>query len=249
MDAELEYVEKLVSLRKYTKMDWLFQEFQSIYKSRPYNSFLEEKDSCTNVANILSTLEALHINTEKFWYMASFIEVASGIIHTLEYTNYTNDMLKVYEMINAIEAYQQKTKLVLEINKRGVANIVINSPESLIEIAQWFLGAVTDYGSKNLFKIYSEDRKKTFRIWIFAKMFNLFFIIFLGSKDKRLSAKSLSGQIDLSRNLLIARLAYYFGLSENESYLKDKDCLNGIYKQYKAYNDIKVIYGLEENGI
>ena len=78
------------------------------------------------------------------------------------------------------------------------------------------------------------------RIWLFAEMFRCFFDCYPQFKNRRKSGDAVTK----STLMLISKLVYFVGLSDNEDYNNDAENLKAILKHYRNYqlNTLNNIY-------
>lgn len=256
-DSLLEYVQKVANEFSpslvHSELGELFisnddsqAPFQFIrrYNARRLNTYFKYQDymRTNNLNDIQNIIQALGIDSEKFWYLLLFVSdfVVGSTLNTLKVQNAPKDDLKNFsEFIKQNKAgfcqakgitFKNPISLILQIKGK---RLVIENPNTLYYIANLCEKAIEEIQQGGLLNIgdmttdYSTSTSE--QIALFAKML-LFFFKSYPQFDNRRSKNNGKSK---SKLLLISRLAYFTRLTRNESYLEDDDNIKKIIKQYK----------------
>lgn len=205
-----------------------------------YDSYIANQD-------IQSTLQGLGIDTDKFWFLLRFI---------FDYTcGSCLEGMRLHE--NGIEQIKKFAKAIVdnhaEMNQFGVTfknpisisvkvegkhQVVVDNSNAIAHIAASIINTLNDAEEHPWMQTQGVDfsnvteEKQSVQIWLFAKMFQVFFNL-IPYKDQFKGRQKKGSTISLSKTLLISRLIYFTRISKNKSFLDDEDTLKGYIKQYK----------------
>ena len=217
--------------------------FKHRYNNRKISNYFKYEDYIKN-DEIQSTLSALEIDSEKFWYLLLLLyDFSCGACFEGVYFAETPKE-KLTKLIDAVNGniknvnktgevtFDKATKLTLSI--KGKHNIIIDNPYAIVYLMNL---CGNDLISNNNFHLRTttfsvgKEESNSVHIWFFSSLFMEFFKMNPQIKSRRKKGSDVS----LSKMLLISRLVYFTKLSVNDSFRDDEQTLKGFIKQYKDY--------------
>lgn len=224
-----------------------------------YDDYIENKD-------IQGTLQALNVDTEKFWYLLLFISdyIVGCCLEGHKPGDTPREMIK--NLIKAIDDntnYDKSTKfhftnkLTLTLNIEGKCSpLVIQNPNALAYLS-YLCSLEPEEAKKHNMSLdcgtvpkNTDAESDTVMILLFTRMLRYFLIDVLPKSETKLTTNTT---VSLNKMLLISRLVYFTKLSTNSKFTgydtkKDKPCLNYLKDYIKDYKDYEIkrvndIYG------
>ena len=226
---------------------------RQLYGRLSYEEYMRR--SITNEETIQDIIHALGIDSEKFWYLLLFaydyvvgctqntVALKHSPIEELgEFIAYVESNEQTCDTFNGV---RHGKPMALTLGKEGQHKLVITNPVTISLIASICKEALPSLPVNSLLnsaKIDEENVSKSMsvRIWLFAEMFRCFFDRYPQFKNRRKSGDTVTK----STLMLISKLVYFVGLSDNEDYNTDSENLKAILKQYRNYrlNTLNRIY-------
>lgn len=233
------------------------QIFIRRYNTGKLNVFFDYKNYMKNdnIASIQAIIQALGIDSEKFWYLLLFISdyVSSRTLDTWKYENTLKQEIEEFiEMIKQNESdfnnatgFSYITPMTLNLQVKG-KRLIIENPNTISFIAAICNEALTKAPRYSLldqaeFKEDNYNSSDSVQIGLFTQMLLYFFEVYSQFDNQR----GKSGDTPKSKLLFISKLVYFTKLTRNEAYNEDDDNIKKIIKQYKDkdINTISPIYG------
>lgn len=226
---------------------------RQLYGQFSYEEYM--KRSTTNEETIQDIIHALGIDSEKFWYLLLFAyDYVVGCTRNAAALK-LSPIEEMGEFIAYVEANEQtcnplngvrhRKPMALTLGKEGQHKLVITNPVTISLIAAICKEALPSLPVNSLLdsaKIDGENVSKSMsiRIWLFAELFRYFFECYPRFKNRRRSGDAVTK----STLMLISKLVYFVGLSDNEDYNNDAENLKAILKHYRNYqlNTLNNIY-------
>lgn len=220
--------------------------FMRRYNMRKLNVFYHYDDyikkSITVVDNIQAIIEALGIDSEKFWYLLLFISdfVSGRTFNTWRINDSPREEItKFIEMIKSNESdfnnatgFSHKSPMTLSLQMKGKRLIIedANTISLMAAFCDEVLAEVPQIGllNQSKFKPGSYNAPTSVQIWLFTQMLLYFFEIYPQFDNQR-----KEGDTPKSKLLFISKLVYFTKLTRNESYNNNTDNIKHIIKQYQ----------------
>ncbi|MBD5322077.1 MAG: hypothetical protein HDS01_04805 [Bacteroides sp.] len=204
--------------------------------------------------NIIDIIEGLGIDAERFWYLILFISdyVTGSTTDTLRVTESPKEQIdKFVEFVenncsdfNAIEGFMSDKPMTLSLRVKG-RRLEIDNPNTIAMIAsacRELLPMVDQSSILNNVKLeMGYNKSNSVKIWLFARLFRYFFERYPQFAGKKRDSDGVSK----STLLLISKLAYFVGFTDNEDYDVSDENLKAILKQYRnlKLDTMNTIYG------
>ncbi|HET9569834.1 MAG TPA: hypothetical protein VFP20_00270 [Bacteroidales bacterium] len=243
------------------------------YKTKGYGTFTHRyfdkkldtsfEQSFQENKEVQESIKALGYDVDKFWYLLLFVYdycrgmCENGIVlkksPKRQLENFSNSIIENIESYNSKVqevALKSPTKIVLEID--GNRKVTIQDPIAILYLAGICIKELDNVDAGSLMtlnrakvnfkngRIIGETESNSVHIWYFAKMLNKFFDL-----EPYVKARQKKGStVSFSRKLLISRLIFVTGLSNNINLLDSDDTLKAYLNQYKNHklNTINSIY-------
>lgn len=195
--------------------------------------------------SIIDIIEALGIDTEKFWYLLLFVYdyVLGSTLNTLRLSK--SPRQEIEDLVSFVEKnesgadffnqmqFLKPMTLTLKVKGRKME---IDNPTTISLIARACMESLKTLRPVDIYSLMDTDCRYTtsqsVRIWLFVKMFRTFFEKFPQFSGRKKSRAGFSK----STLLLISKLVYFVGLTQNEDYDKDDENIKAIMKQYRDYD-------------
>lgn len=193
---------------------------------------------------VQGTLKELGVDIDKFWYLLLFVmDYTAGYCkEALEIKDSPKEQLeKLVKLIadncsdyNNISGATFNTPITITINIKGKQTYTIDNPNAIAYLGMLCANGVNGIEENSILSLEHSnliDKRTTsdsMRICLFAKMFLYFFDINKQFNKRR----KKGGNISLSKNLLISKLAYFAQLTYNKNYQEDDDNLKKVIKDY-----------------
>ena len=204
--------------------------------------------------NIIDIIEALGIDVEKFWYLLLFVHdyVMGSTVDTQRFSKSPRqEMEELVEFVGKNELgfdFSGRMKfsvpMTLMLKVRG-RKLEISNPTTISLIAHACKESIKEIHLMSVFNSMAADGRyttsPTVRIWLFAKMLRTFF-----EKYPQFTGKKRSNsESSKSTHLLISKLAYFVGLTQNEDYSTNDENIKAIIRQYRDHDldTMNKIYG------
>lgn len=219
--------------------------FKRRYNNDRLNVYFSYKDyiKADNNANenVIDIIEALGIDSEKFWYLLLFISdyVSGSTLNTLacnvtpkqEIEQLVNLIEQNEDSVNPINGVSLKQEMELTVRIKG-HTLKIKNPNTLSTIGFFCkqgLSSINEDSLLNLGTTKETDLADSKQIGLFAEMFRCFFNLY-----PQFTAKRKTGNRTTKSTLrLISKLAYLTKLTTNSDYDSDDENLKGIIKLYR----------------
>lgn len=213
------------------------------------------KRSITNEETIQDIIHALGIDSEKFWYLLLFAyDYVVGCTRNAAALK-LSPIEEIRKFISCVESGERTgdksvgsgngKPLSLTLAKEGRHRLAITNPVTISLIASICKEALPSLPVNSLFDSAEIDEENisssmSVRIWLFAELFRYFFECYPWFKNRRRSGDAVTK----STLMLISKLVYFVGLSDNEDYNNDVENLKAILKHYRNYqlNTLNNIY-------
>ena len=195
--------------------------------------------------SIIDVIEALGIDAEKFWYLLLFINdyVLGSTLNTLKLSKSPRqEMAALVSFVEKNEAgtdffnqmqFHEPMTMTLKVKGR---KLVIDNPTTISLISNACKESLKTIQPGSTYSLMDADNRHTtsqsVRIWLFVKMLRTFFERFPQFKGRKKS----QGGFSKSTLLLISKLVYFVGLTQNEDYDKDDENIKALMKQYRDYD-------------
>lgn len=194
---------------------------------------------------IIDIIDTLGIDSEKFWYLLLFIYdyVLGSTLNTLKLSK--SPRQEIEDLVSFVEKnvsgpdffnqmqFLKPMTLTLKVKGR---KLEIDNPTTISLIAKACGESLKSIHPESAYSIMDADNRHTtsqsVRIWLFVKMFRTFFEKFPQFSGRKKSRAGFSK----STLLLISKLVYFVGLTQNEDYDKDDENIKAIMKQYRDYD-------------
>lgn len=231
--------------------------FMGRYNARKLNVFFDYKSYIKNdnIASIQAIIQALDIDSEKFWYLLLFISdyVSSKTLDTWKLDNTPKqDIEEFIKMVqqnesdfNSTTGFSHRTPMTLNLQVKG-KRLIIENPNTISFIAAICNEALTRAPRYSLldqaeFEADDYNTSDSVQIGLFTQMLLYFFEAYPQFDNQR----GKSGDTPKSKLLFISKLIYFTKLTRNEAYNEDDDNIKKIIKQYKDknINTISPIHG------
>lgn len=204
--------------------------------------------------SLIGMIEGMGIDPEKFWYLLLFVSdyVVGSTFNTLKIVNSPKqDIENFIEFVESNQAgydsvygVRHKEPMTLTLNIKG-RNLKIHNSGALSMMACFCKEALSAIHPESRLNSMSCEggafKSETIAIWLFAKLFQLFFDLYPQFKGQKKS----NGEASRSTWLLISRLVYFAGFTKNEDYNSDAENLKAIVRQHRDYtlDTVNSIYG------
>lgn len=231
--------------------DFAIRYLDNVVDKRALKKYLDNKD-------LLSTIEAFEYDFEKFWYLCLFIlDFSTGMCLNGQKINNSpkedieklaRGILQNMESIDfaKLQVATVKSPMKLSLEIKGKHKTIIENADSLFYLAEILVNGLSQAKEDNRlnhsFTLLKFDEKKgkmesdslsnSIHIWYFATMFISFFEL---KPPLKVRAKKDSHE-SFNKLLLISKLIYLIGLSNNDKFDEHEDTLKGYLKQYKNLN-------------
>lgn len=226
---------------------------RQLYGQFSYEEYM--KRSIANEETIQDIIHALGIDSEKFWYLLLFAyDYVIGCTRNVAALKLSpsEEIKKFISCVESGERTGDKSEgsgngkpLSLTLAKEGRHRLVITNPVTISLIASICKEALPSLPVNSLFDSMEIDeenvsRSMSVRIWLFAELIRYFFECYPRFKNRRRSGDAVTK----STLMLISKLVYFVGLSDNEDYNDDAENLKAILKHYRNYqlNTLNNIY-------
>lgn len=204
--------------------------------------------------NIIDIIEGLGIDAERFWYLILFISdyVTGSTTDTIRVTESPKEQMeKFVEFVenncsdfNAFEGFMSDKPMTMSLRVKG-RRLEIDNPNTIAMIAsacRELLPMVDQSSILNNVKLErGYNKSNSVKIWLFARLFRCFF-----ERHPQFAGKKRdSDGVSKSTLLLISKLAYFVGFTDNEDYDVSDENLKAILKQYRnlKLDTMNTIYG------
>lgn len=231
--------------------------FKHRYNSGKLNTYFKYEDyistSKTNNESAIEIIQALNIDSDKFWYLLLFISdyVSGSTLNTLkcnatpkqEIEQLIDFIKQNEESVNLLNGVIPKQDMELTLHIKG-RTLNITNPNTLSAIAnicKQSLHFIEEDSLLNVGTTTEADLADTKQIGLFTEMLRCFFNLYPQFTAKRKTGNNTTK----STLLLISKLVYLTKLTTNTDYDSDDENLKGIIKLYrkKKIDTINAIYG------
>ena len=195
--------------------------------------------------SIIDIIEALGIDAEKFWYLLLFINdyVLGSTLNTLKLSKSPRQEMEALvsfvekneagaDFFNQMQFHEPMT-LTLKVKGR---KLEIDNPTTISLIANACKESLKTIQPGSTYSLMDAANRYTtsqsVRIRLFVKMLRTFFEKFPQFGGRKRSRAGFSK----STLLLISKLVYFVGLTQNEDYDKDDENIKALMKQYRNYD-------------
>ena len=221
--------------------------FKRRYNSRrlrvafQYEDFINRRRDDENIIDIL---DAVGIDVDKFWYLLLFIsDYTEGSTNNASRISNTptQDIESIVQFVednqesfNPLYGFKHKQAIRLTLSVKG-KKIEINNPETISLITALCKESLGTFSENSLWNRHKVSEKhstsNSIKIWLFASLFRQFFELYPQFSNQ----KKHKGGTSKSLLLLISKLVYFTGITQNPDYYLTDENLKAILRQYRNY--------------
>ena len=204
--------------------------------------------------NIIDIIEGLGIDADRFWYLLLFIsDYAKGsTTDTLRVTDSPKEQIEKFVKLvenncsdfNAFQGFKFDRPMTLSLHVKG-RRLELDNPNTIAMIASACKKLLPTIDQSSILNSIELERgynkSDSVKIWLFARLFRYFFEQYPQFTGKKRDSDGVSK----STLLLISKLVYFVGLTDNEDYDISDENLKAILKQYRTLklDTMNTIYG------
>lgn len=183
-------------------------------------------------SDIGNTLARMNLDCEKFWYAVAFIYYYTGCVS--KDLSLGEDVGKrISKILDYCNGSGSEADLKVTFKKKGCKGLVDHDNMAVFAMTH-LLAEYSDNGLTGIVMLktpYTPSMSR--RIWFVSNMFFLLLDV-LGVKRKRgFIGDSTTPEYSLSKYLLVSRLVYVMGYTDNDAYIYSSNSLKGVLNSYK----------------
>ena len=211
-----------------------------------HNVDTSRKQKYLDTEEVQDTLKAFHLDSEKFWHLCLFIkDLVEGYANGSQATKPKTEIIQLINLLREVDVIDEdslKSNGLLSL-KVGKNTVKIDNRFTLL----WIKTALSNYLKKSSFLLDDDELsiqvvQHKAPIYIIA-LFNYILKLFLKDKvaDKSIYTSN-ENKISKDKSLLISRMIFILGISDDESFLdeyrNDGSKLNYLKNYIKKYKTI-----------
>lgn len=209
--------------------------------------FVSKKGAFEDNESIVLTVEGYEMGIEQFWYATIFIYDYMTQTCTVKGTTQFPSASQYFEDIYNYLSENPKSEIIIrKPNAKKKDTLIIpgksSTGEYLIKAIDKYINSIEgdDTMESNKFISYpisfneiAESEIASVQMCMVVKMYKVLFeALNLPDKQAKYNRHSSDG-VSYNKMLLISRICYFYGLTQNSSYTVDDDVLKKIFNEYK----------------